>query len=147
VLLNEAGETVFQETGYGGGGPAEVLPKLRRHAGTGVSTANSTGFKNLGVDEFAKLAVDKQNVILDVRTAKEFDAGHLRGAVNLDVNAANFEQRAASLDKSKVCLVHCASGVRNARACEKLVRLDFQTLYNLPGGFKAWEKAGMPVEK
>lgn len=147
VLLNEAGETVFQETGYVGGGPAEVLPKLQRHAGTGVSTVNSTGFKNLTVDEFAKMAADKQNVILDVRTMKEFDAGHLLRAVNLDVNAADFEQKAASLDKSKVYLVHCASGVRSLRACEKLVHLDFQTLYNLSGGFKAWEKAGMPVEK
>jgi phage shock protein E len=147
VLLNEAGDTVFQETGYGGGGAAEILPKLQRHAGTGSSTANSTGFKNLTIGEFAKMAIDQQNVILDVRTAKEFEAGHLPGAVNLDVNAADFEQRAASLDKSKVYLVHCASGVRSVRACEKLAHLDFPTLYNLPGGFKAWEKAGMPVEK
>jgi rhodanese-related sulfurtransferase len=147
VLLNEAGETVFQKTGYGGGGPAEVLPKLRRHLGTNVFTADSTGFKNLTVDEFARLAEDKQIGILDVRTAKEFDDGHLLGAIHLDVNAVDFEQRAAALDKRKVYLVHCASGVRSARACEKLVRLDFRTLYNLPGRFKVWVKAGKPVEK
>src|SRR5665213_97008 len=84
VLLNEAGETVFQETGYSGGGAAEVLPKLQRHAGIESATANSTGFKNLTIDEFAKMAIDRQNVILDVRTAKEFEAGRLAGAVNLN---------------------------------------------------------------
>ena len=147
VLLNEAGETVFQETGYAGGGPAEVLPKLQRHAGTGVSANAPTAFRDLSVDEFARMAADTRNVILDVRTAAEFEAGHLPGAVNFDVNGRDFEARAASLDKSKTYLVHCASGVRSVRACEKLVRLDFPRLYNLPGGFRAWVKAGKPVEK
>jgi rhodanese-related sulfurtransferase/thioredoxin-related protein len=147
VLLNDAGETVFQETGYAGGGPAEVLPKLQRHTETGASTASSAGFKNLSVDEFARMAADKRNVILDVRTPEEFKAGHLSGAVNLNVSAPDFQEKAASLDKSKTYLVHCATGVRSAEACEKLSRLDFPKLYNLPGGFKAWAKAGKPVEK
>ncbi len=144
VLLNDDGQTVFQETGYAGGGPAEVLPKLQRHTETGAPTA---AYKNLSVDEFARMAADKQNVILDVRTPGEFAAGHIPGAVNLDYNAPDFQAKAAALDKSKTYLVHCAVGGRSVRACEKLSRLDFPNLYNLPGGFKAWAKAGQPVEK
>jgi rhodanese-related sulfurtransferase/thioredoxin-related protein len=144
VLLNDAGETVFQETGYAGGGPAEVLPKLQRHTETGAPTA---AYKNLSVDEFARMAADKQNVILDVRTPGEFSASHIPGAVNLDYNAPDFQAKAAALDKSKTYLVHCAVGGRSVRACEKLNHLDFPNLYNLPGGFKAWAKAGKPVEK
>ena len=146
VLLNEAGGTVFQETGYSGGGPAEVLPKLERHTDT-AALATDAAFKNLSVEEFARMAADKQNVILDVRTATEFKAGHLAGAVNLDVNAPDFEARAALLDKSRTYLVHCASGVRSVKARENLSRLDFPKLYNLPGGFRAWAQAGKPVEK
>jgi rhodanese-related sulfurtransferase len=146
VLLNEAGGTVFQETGYGGGGPAEVLPKLQRHTEADALPTDAA-FKNVSVEEFARLAADKQNVILDVRTAAEFKAGHLAGAVNLDVNAADFEAKAAALDKSKTYLVHCASGVRSVKACEKLDRLNFPKLYNLLGGFRAWSQAGKPVEK
>jgi len=144
VLLNDAGETVFHETGYAGGGPAEVLPKLERHTETGAPTA---AYKNLSMDEFARMAADKQNVVLDVRTPGEFSAGHIPGAVNLDYNAPDFQAKAAALDKSKTYLVHCAVGGRSVRACEKLSRLDFPNLYNLPGGFKAWAKAGQPVEK
>ena len=144
VLLNDAGETVFQETGYFGGGPAEVLPKLQRHTETGAPAA---AYKNLSVDEFARMAADKQNVILDVRTPAEFSTGHIPGAVNLDYNAPDFQAKAAALDKSKTYLVHCAVGGRSVRACEKLSHLDFPNLYNLPGGFKAWAKAGQPVEK
>src|ERR1035437_4405322 len=147
VLLNDAGETVFQETGYAGAGAAEVLPKLQRHAGTGAMLAATSAYKNLSVEEFALMANDKQNVILDVRTVEEFQAGHIPGAVNLDVSASDFETKAALLDRSKIYLVHCASGVRSARACAKLNHLEFPNLYNLPGGFRAWVKAAKPVEK
>jgi len=146
VLLNESGETVYQEAGYRGGGPAEVLPKLQRHAQPSGSVAQS-GFKNLSVTEFAKMAADKQYVILDVRTPKEFAAGHIAGAVNLDYLAPDFEKKIRALDRHKTYLVHCASGVRSARACAKLSQLDFPTLYHLPGGFRAWAKAGQPVQK
>ena len=147
VLLNGAGETVYQEAGYGGGGPAEVLPCLKRHVQPARSTDESAGYKDLSVAEFAKMTEDKQNVILDVRTAKEFEAGHITGAVNLDVMSPDFEKKAAALDKNKIYLVHCASGVRSVRACKKLDQLDFPKLYNLPGGFRAWVNAGEPVEK
>ena len=93
------------------------------------------------------MAADKQNVILDERTAKEFEGGHLLGAINLDITASDFDAKAATLDKGKVYLLHCASGVRSARACEKLITLGFPKLYNLPGGFRAWVNAGKPVEK
>ena len=146
VLLNQAGGTLFQETGYAGGGPAEVLPKLQRHTEADALPTDAA-YKNLSVDEFARMAADKRNVILDVRTATEFQAGHLPGAVNLDLNSPDFEAKAALLDKSRTYLVHCASGGRSVKACEKLGRLDFPKLYNLPGGFKAWAQAGKPVEK
>jgi phage shock protein E len=147
VLLNDAGETVFQEAGYGGGGPAEVLPKLQRHANALSPVADSAGFKNLTVTDFAKMAADKKNVILDVRTDKEFQGGHIAGALNLDVTAPDFEAKAAALDKTKTYLVHCASGIRSERACKKMTQLNFPRLYNLPGGFKAWVAAGEPVGK
>ena len=67
--------------------------------------------------------------------------------MNLDVNASDFEARAAKLSRGNIYLVHCASGGRSARACDKLKHMDFPNLYNLPAGFKAWAKAGKPVEK
>jgi rhodanese-related sulfurtransferase len=105
------------------------------------------GFKNVDVAEFEKLRADKKNVVLDVRTQKEFDAGHIPRAVNIDVNAPDFEQKVAGLEKHKTYLVHCGAGVRSAKACDKMSRLAFPKLYNLEGGFKAWETAGNKPEK
>ena len=103
--------------------------------------------KDVGVDEFEKLWKEKKGVVLDVRTTKEYQAGHIPGAVNIDVNASDFDKKVAELDKSKTYLVHCASGVRSVRACDKMNRMDFKQLINLQGGIKAWEKAGKEVEK
>ena len=101
------------------------------------------------VDEFTRLVEDKQNVILDVRTATEFSNGPIGGALNLDVNAADFQEKAAVLDKNKTLPIGALRQWRSqpVKACQKLAKLDFPNLYNLTGGFKAWAKAGKPVEK
>ncbi len=103
--------------------------------------------KNVGVEDFAQLIAARTNVVLDVRTAAEFQAGHIPGAINLDFNSPDFAKKVAALDKSKTYLVHCAGGVRSAKACAVMDKTDFPRLVNLEPGFKAWEKAGQPVEK
>src|SRR6266568_2910016 len=71
-------------------------------------------FKNLSVAEFEKLRADKKNVVLDVRTKKEFEAGHIPGAINIDVNTPDFKEKISKLNKNKTYLVHCAAGGRSA---------------------------------
>ena len=103
--------------------------------------------KNVGVEEFDKLRADKKNVVLDVRTPEEFAKGHIPGAVNLNVNAPDFQKKLAELDKSKTYLVHCAHGARSAKACALMDKVAFTNVVNLEPGMSAWEKAGKPVEK
>jgi len=112
-----------------------------------VAGAQQGGFKNVGVEEFDKLRQQTNAVVLDVRTPKEFAAGHIPGATNIDWNAGDFASKVSAMDKNKTYLVHCAAGVRSGKASDKMEALKFTTVYNLPGGFKAWEKAGKPVEK
>ena len=103
--------------------------------------------RKVGVEEFDKIWQEKTNVVLDVRTKQEFDAGHIPGAINLDVNAPGFTKKVAALDTNKVYLVHCAAGRRSANACDQMSRLGFSRLIDLAPGFRGWEKAGKPVEK
>jgi phage shock protein E len=110
-------------------------------------TTRPVSRKDVGPDEFEKLWQDKKGIVLDVRTTKEYDAGHIPGAVNIDINSPTFDKQISDLDKSQTYLVHCASGIRSVRACEKMTRQDFKNLINLEGGLKAWQKAGKPVEK
>jgi phage shock protein E len=122
-------------------------PEQKAEAAKKEARPGTSQIKNIGVQEFEKLRTDKKNVVLDVRTATEYAAGHMPGALNIDVNAAEFEKKVKALDPSQTYLVHCAAGVRSARACDKLSKLNFGHLYNLEGGFRAWEKAGNKAEK
>lgn len=103
--------------------------------------------QNVSPNEFEKLAKEPNTVILDVRTPREYAAGHIKDSVLIDYSAKDFEEQIKKLDKSKTYLVHCASGGRSAGACTKMDALEFPKVINLLGGIKAWEKAGKPVEK
>src|SRR5437016_13091004 len=59
--------------------------------------------RRVGVDEFERLWQDKKPV-LDVRTKKEFEGGHIPGSVNLDVDSTAFIQWLYVLDNKKLCL-------------------------------------------
>jgi rhodanese-related sulfurtransferase len=67
--------------------------------------------------------------------------------VNIDFNAPDFDKKISELDTNKTYLVHCAAGVRSAKACEKMGHLPFKEVYNLEGGLNAWKQAGKKVEK
>ena len=104
-------------------------------------------FEDIDVQQFEKLRATGKVVVLDVRTPREFAAGHAPGAVNIDVKASDFEKRVKALDPNKTYLVYCGVGVRSANACGKMSKLNFAELYNLAGGFNAWRKAGHKPEK
>lgn len=98
--------------------------------------------KTVNPAEFEALRAKPETVVLDVRTPKEFAEGHVPNAVNIDVNAPDFEKKVKALDPKKTYLIHCRSGARGTTACEKLGKLNFPNVYNLAGGIRAWEKAG-----
>ncbi|HNX49053.1 MAG TPA: rhodanese-like domain-containing protein [Thermoanaerobaculaceae bacterium] len=85
-------------------------------------------------------------VVLDVRTAAEFAAGHLPGAVNLDLRLAEFEARLAHLDRATAYLVYCRTQNRSRQVAEKMRRLGFERVTIMAGGFSEWSRRGFPVE-
>lgn len=84
-------------------------------------------------------------VILDIRTPKEFAAGHLKGAKNLDFFSDNFGSLLDKLDKSKGYVVHCASGGRSGRSMKTFKDKGFKTVYHIADGYKGWIAAKLPV--
>ena len=112
------------------------------------AAANAAVEKNVSPDEAEKLLKENPNiVVLDVRTEDEFKSGHIPGAKNLSILAPDFAQQLAALDKDKTYLVHCGAGSRSARACKAMDAQKFKSILHLNEGFKAWEKAGKPIEK
>lgn len=78
--------------------------------------------------------------IVDVRTPKEYDDGHLRRAHNIDVLAPGFGAKALrALNKDKPVVVYCRSGKRSLRAAEELARLGFGVI-NMKGGWLEYQE-------
>jgi len=84
-------------------------------------------------------------IILDVRTPQEFNEGHLEEALNIDYSSPDFKKELEKLDRKKLYLVYCRSGVRSTRAVGVMKDTGFKLLYNMSGGIIAWESKGYPV--
>ena len=83
--------------------------------------------------------------IIDIRSPAEFERGHLPEAMN--VPQGNYDQRHKKLDrrKKKPVVVYCAQGTQSGRFAKKLQEEGFEQVYQLKGGFTAWQEAGLPV--
>ncbi len=111
---------------------------------TGCSS--SGGATNMGASEFIAKIGEPGVVIVDVRTPEEFAAGHLRGAVNLDVSSSSFDLQIAALDKNIAYAVYCRSGNRSTIAVGKMSDAGFTNLFNFnKGGFAELAAAGAPT--
>ena len=86
-------------------------------------------------------------LVVDVRTAEEYDAGHLPGArrVQLDEIGAALDAGEFPASPDAPLLVYCRAGSRSAQAAALLSERGFQRVYDLEGGITAWGEAGQPV--
>ncbi|MBT6439260.1 MAG: rhodanese-like domain-containing protein [Flavobacteriales bacterium] len=86
----------------------------------------------------SKLAGLKDYQLIDVRTPGECENGVIDGAININFQASDFEEKIASLDKTKPTLVYCAGGVRSAQAAKKMSKMGFVQIIDLKGGYSSW---------
>ena len=84
--------------------------------------------------------------LVDVRTPKEYENGHIPNAQNIDFLDAKFEANIQSLDKSKPVIIYCQRGSRSAKCASKLIANGFVKVYDLDGGFAQWKYSGLQVE-
>ncbi|MPZ17139.1 MAG: MBL fold metallo-hydrolase [Luteitalea sp.] len=84
-------------------------------------------------------------LVLDVRTALEWQKQHIRGSLNVPLS--QLQARMDTLPRNRRLVIHCASGYRSSIAVSSLERHGFEHLVELAGGMAAWEAAQLPVEK
>ncbi len=109
--------------------------------------SSKSGFRSVSVDDFQHLIADSSIIRLDVRTAKEFDEGHIPNAVNIDVLQPDFLQKAlSSLPCKRTIAVNCRSGKRSKKAAELLAKKGYKVV-ELDAGFNGWIEEGKEVTK
>lgn len=83
-------------------------------------------------------------LIVDVRSEREWAAGHIAGSANIPL--AQLHKRAAEVPADRNVVVHCEGGYRSAIAASLLLQLGRTRVFDLVGGLKAWVASQLPSE-
>jgi hydroxyacylglutathione hydrolase len=130
---------IFIRTGYS---------KFAGYLVGGMKAWQAAGFEQAEIRQMNVHELNQRSAalqIVDVRSPREWAAGHVPGARHIFL--PELRKRVSELDRAKPTAVYCASGYRASIAASVLKREGFKELWNVPGSWKAWKKAGFPVEK
>lgn len=97
-------------------------------------------------DLAARIAADNAPLVLDVRTEKEFTAGHIPGAINIPHLELQARIDELAGHENDTIVLHCRSGRRAIPAGEVLRRSGFTRVIELDGHMLGWEAGGHPTE-
>ena len=105
-----------------------------------TKTSETSGsYKTISSTEAQQMIEDnKDALILDVRTAAEYESGHIPNAVNLsneDIQAGKVD---SLKDKKQLIMVYCRSGNRSRQAAQKLAELGYTNVVDF-GGIQSWQ--------
>jgi phage shock protein E len=90
-------------------------------------------------------AIAADAVVIDVRTPGEYTAGHLEGALNIDVQSADFDSRVSTLPTDGDYVLYCRSGSRSAAAASRLADLGFTSVTDAGAMSAATVSTGLPI--
>ena len=106
---------------------------------TSCTSQSSGKVKSIGIQTLKTEVIGKDVQLVDVRTSKEYDAGHIDDAINIDVlDDAVFTEKFQDLDKEKPIYIYCQMGGRSKKASQKLKDLGFKTIFDYSGGYGEW---------
>ena len=104
----------------------------------GAAPAKESGYRQIGMDEAVAMMEEESNyVILDVRTAQEYQDKHIPDAINVPNETIDTEEIPELPDKEQLILVYCRSGNRSKKAAGKLAALGYTNIVEF-GGINDW---------
>lgn len=85
--------------------------------------------------------------LIDTREDNEWNAGHAAGAKHLGKGVIERDIETAIPDKNAKLVLYCGGGFRSALAADALQKMGYKNAISLDGGWRAWQQAGLPVER
>ena len=98
------------------------------------------------IEELAAALPSAAAVVIDVREPHELGGGRIAGALTIPKGELDARIAAAAPDRARPIVLYCASGARSSAAARTLDALGYSDVRSLRGGFKAWQKAGLPID-
>jgi len=107
----------------------------------------TTGGPYVNTTRAIELINREDGLVLDVRDAAEYGAGHILGARHLPLDRIDEGGGDLAKKKERPLIVYDDGGERSAKAAAALKKQGFTRVATLSGGLGAWRQAGLPVEK
>jgi rhodanese-related sulfurtransferase len=102
--------------------------------------------KQIDIDQYRKMP-SSGHVLVDVREDNEWASGHAAGAIHLGKGVIERDIETKVPDKSATIVLYCGGGFRSALVADALQKMGYRNPISLDGGWRAWNEAGLPVEK
>lgn len=87
-------------------------------------------YHSLTTEGAIEMMKKEEVIILDVRTKLEFDAGHIKGAINVPLESIDDKFSELFQDKNAYYMVYCRSGNRSETASKKLATYGYRNVYD-----------------
>lgn len=112
-----------------------------------VRNEMSRGGRSVTAQELVNLVNRDQAVVVDVRDAAEFDAGHIVDAINIPHTALATRVSELNKFKEQPIIVACKIGQHSGAAGTVLRQAGFENVARLQGGIAEWRNQSLPVVK
>jgi rhodanese-related sulfurtransferase len=103
--------------------------------------------RGLSTQDATQLINRRNAVVIDIRGADAFVAGHLPQARHVALTDLTAKATQIAKNKATPVIIVCQSGAQSAKAQKILQTAGYAEVYSLDGGLDGWQKAGMPVIK
>lgn len=97
--------------------------------------------------EAAEEAIRRADLLVDVREADEYHAGHIAGAINIPRGLLEFKfsNDEALTARDLNIVLYCKNSGRAALSAQSLKVMGYLHVQSISGGIEAWQAAGKPV--
>jgi rhodanese-related sulfurtransferase len=116
---------------------------------TGALLLNAAGGEGTRISSDALLAAMEKGTaphILDVRTTREYAAGHVPGAIHISYHRLWQRHAELAAGKADLIVVYCSHGPRAGMAKLQLWALGYRKLAYLKGQMSGWKREGLPMQ-
>jgi len=104
--------------------------------------------RQINIEDYRQMCNSSERFLLiDIREESEWAAGHASGAIHLGKGILERDVETRVPDKSSTLVLYCGGGYRSALSAESLGKMGYTNVISLDGGWRAYQKAGLPVEK
>ena len=109
-----------------------------------VVEAAGGSYVEISVEELEDMFANKDFLFVNVHIPFEGDIPNTDLSIAYDEINQHLDQLPE--DKTEKIVLYCRSGRMSKIAAEELVKAGYTNVYNLAGGFNAWDAAGLPME-